>query len=183
MADHQSIQKHTSSGIAPLLLRLPRELRDMIYDCILTKATPDKLTLSDPYDVLIGFPTGPCPNGPWFVDLPGKHAWFVNTLHYLLKDYQVSCPSSDVQANSYTKKSRWIGFTARASGSVEQEQHMFWSTGSPNLMEASNMSADYVYTSSILQTPALGFQSYCCAVQSWKSLPLKHVPARQVLSA
>jgi hypothetical protein len=45
MEDHRS-----TPGIAPLLLRLPREIRDLIYDDILTEETPDQRSYKDPYE-------------------------------------------------------------------------------------------------------------------------------------
>jgi hypothetical protein len=53
MENHQS---SATSGVAPLLLRLPREIRDMIYDHVLTEETPDNLSYEDPYEHAIGEP-------------------------------------------------------------------------------------------------------------------------------
>jgi hypothetical protein len=53
MQQLQSTQRRASSGAAPLLLRLPRELRDMIYDYVLTKEILEKPAHEDPYDFYI----------------------------------------------------------------------------------------------------------------------------------
>jgi hypothetical protein len=79
MPQYQDAPRPASSATAPLLLGLSREIRDVIYDYMLTEESQDEVAFGDPYDTLVGF-------GPKSVELPGRQLHLSRSLHSFTKN-------------------------------------------------------------------------------------------------